>query len=321
MSEIKFDAEGKQEGTLESGIALHSYSKIYNLGHKALATLLNGPVVVEEKVDGSQFSFGRRGDVLHFRSRGATIYPETAQKLFKSAVEYIESIKYLLADGWTYRGEVLYAPRHNTLTYGRVPKHNIVIFDIEQSGGQYFCPPEEKAARASDLDLETVPMFYLGGRSGFEAFKEFLERESFLGGCKIEGIVIKNYEQFGDDKKVLMGKWVREEFKEIHQGAWKKANPSRGDVVEAMVKVYKSEARWDKAIQHLRDAGQLQDAPQDIGPLIKEFQKDLVEECSAEIKEKLFEYVLPKILRGASAGLAEYYKTKLAESQFSEKGV
>lgn len=301
---------------VEERHVLHSYSKIYHLGHKELANLLKGSVVVEEKVDGSQFSFGRRGDVVHFRSRGATIYPETADKLFKAAVEYVTSIKDKLNNDWTYRGEVLHAPRHNTLTYARTPRHNVVLFDIEKDLGQNFLEPLAKAYEANRLDLEVVPAFHIGALSDMESLKRITELESFLGGCKMEGVVVKNYSQFGDDKKVLMGKWVREEFKEIHQGAWKGANPSRNDVIELMVQIYRSEPRWEKAIQHLRDAGKLQHAPQDIGALIKEFQQDLVEECAAEIKEKLYEYALPKILRGASAGLPEFYKKKLTESQF-----
>lgn len=298
--------------------ALHSYSKIYHLGHRALIDLLKGQVIVEEKVDGSQFSFGRRGEQVYFRSRGATIYPETADKLFKAAVEYIVSVKDLLVEGWTYRGEVLHAPRHNTLTYSRTPKHNVVIFDIETDNGQNFLSPEGKAIEAMKLDLEVVPAFYVGEITDAKGLTELLTNESFLGGCKLEGIVIKNYAQFGEDKKALMGKWVREEFKEIHQGAWKAANPSKSDVVEFMVKVYRSEARWEKAIQHLRDAGKLTDSPQDIGPLIKEFQKDLLEECAAEIKEKLFEFAAPRIVRGASSGLPEFYKAKLVAQQFGD---
>lgn len=310
---VVVDDAGK---TIEIINPLHSYSKIFHLGHKMIGNLLNGPVVVEEKVDGSQFSFGRRGEQLHFRSRGATIYPETADKLFKAAVEYVVSIKEKLIDGWTYRGEVLHAPRHNTLTYARVPRHNVVIFDIETDNGQNFLDPEDKSLAADALDLETVPMFHFGGGLDMAALKNTMETESFLGGTKMEGVVIKNYHQFGEDKKVFMGKWVREEFKEIHQGAWKGANPSRSDVIEMMVNVYRNNARWEKAVQHLRDAGKLRGAPQDIGPLIKEFQADLVEECAAEIKEKLYEYALPRILRGASAGLPEFYKAKLAAQQF-----
>lgn len=305
--------------TTSVGLSLHSYSKIYHLGHRYLADLLKGSVVVEEKIDGSQFSFGKRADQVFFRSRGAEIYPETADKLFKAAVEYIASIKYTLVDGWTYRGEVLHAPRHNTLTYGRVPKHNVVIFDIETDEGQNFLSPKGKELEAAKLDLETVPVFFTGEITDAAGLESLLKEESFLGGCKLEGIVIKNYSQFGIDKKALMGKWVREEFKEIHRGTWKGTNPSRGDVIDAMVQVYRSEVRWEKAIQHLRDKGLLQDAPQDIGLLIKEAQNDLVEECAAEIKEKLYEYALPKILRGSTAGLPEFYKKKLVEKQFKDK--
>lgn len=297
---------------------LHSYGKIYNLGHKAIAALLKGDVLVEEKVDGSQFSFGRRGDVLYFRSRNKDIYPENANKLFKDAVDYVSSVKDKLVDGWTYRGEVLHAPRHNTLTYARVPRHNVVIFDIETDNGQNYLNPLEKAFQANILDLEVVPAFQHLEITDLKVLEDILTHESFLGGCKLEGIVLKNYDRFGEDGKVLMGKWVREEFKEIHQGAWKAANPSKSDVIEMMVKVYRNEARWEKAVQHLRDAGQLQDALQDIGPLMKEFQKDLLEECAAEIKEKLYEFAAPRIMRGAAAGLPEWYKTRLAGKQFEK---
>ena len=36
----------------------HSYPQIYALGHRYITELLLDPVLVEEKIDGSQFSFG-----------------------------------------------------------------------------------------------------------------------------------------------------------------------------------------------------------------------------------------------------------------------
>lgn len=301
--------------TTESG--LHSYSKIFHLGHKALENLFKNPVRVEEKVDGSQFSFGKRDGQMYYRSRGSQIYAGTTDKLFKGAVDYIESVKTVVVEGVTYRGEVLHAPRHNTLTYGRVPKNNVVIFDVEFDG-QSFATAAERAAYADALGFETVPVVFEGIVDNIEQLKEFLNRESYLGGCKLEGIVIKNYEQFGEDKKVLMGKWVREEFKEIHQGAWKAANPSKTDIIEAMIAVYRNDNRYQKAVQHLAEKGELTNSPQDIGKLMAEFQKDLLEECGAEIKEKLFELAWHKIARGASGNIPNWYKTKLAESQFKE---
>jgi hypothetical protein len=307
----------------EKEAALHmsipSYGKIYHIGHRYLTNLLVGNVVVDEKMDGSQFSAMRIDDQIFLRSHGATIYPETAPKLFKDAVDYIMSIRWELNNGWIYRGEVLCKPRHNTLTYDRVPRHNLIIFDIETAKGEHYLDPVAREHEAARLDLETVPVIYTGALTNIQQFMEILEKPSFLGGTKPEGIVIKNYNQYGVDGKVLMGKYVREEFKEIHQGAWKGANPSKKDVIQLMISAYGTPQRYDKSIQHMRDAGKLVDAPQDIGPLIKEFQKDLIEECSAEIKDKLYEFSLPQILRGASGALAMHYKTRLAEKQFSSE--
>ena len=53
----------------------HSYPSIYALGHRYLEELLLDPVLVEEKVDGSQFSFGvfehPEGPELRCKSKGA----------------------------------------------------------------------------------------------------------------------------------------------------------------------------------------------------------------------------------------------------------
>lgn len=76
-------------------------------------------------------------------------------------------------------------------------------------------------------------------------------------------------------------------------------------------------ARWNKAIQHLREAGILIDAPQDIGHLIKETQADIKKECLDLIQQKLLEWALPHVLRGVVRGLPEWYKEELLKLQFS----
>jgi len=37
---------------------LHSYPSVYAIGHKAIEEIFLGPVLIEEKIDGSQFSWG-----------------------------------------------------------------------------------------------------------------------------------------------------------------------------------------------------------------------------------------------------------------------
>lgn len=297
---------------------LHSYPSIFNLGHKAIKDLFNTDVLIEEKVDGSQFSFGVIDGTLFMKSKGAVLYEPVTDKLFKDACEYVISIKDKLKEGWTYRGEVLCRPRHNALEYERTPKHNIIIFDIEQADQDFLCP-EAKKVVADFMDLETVPVFFQGKIDNVEQLKSFFERDSVLGKAKIEGMVFKNYNMYGPDKKVLMGKWVSEAFKEVHSAEWKSANPNKIDFFSQLVKGLKTDARWNKSIQHLREAGKITDTPQDIGPLLKEIQTDVRRELEDELKDRIFEYHWPTLARGIIAGFPEYYKLKLAEQQFAQE--
>ena len=43
---------------------IHSYSKVYQIGHKVIRDIFNDEVLIEEKIDGSQFSFGVIDGVL-----------------------------------------------------------------------------------------------------------------------------------------------------------------------------------------------------------------------------------------------------------------
>ena len=292
----------------------HSYPSIYSLGHKAITDLFLDPVVVQEKIDGSQFSFGRFGEELRFKSKGAIIQIEQPPKMFKRAVDYVVSIQASLVDGWTYRGEMLACPKHNTLNYARIPAHNIILFDINDGYESYLQQDEiEKAATL--LGLETVPLLRQGEIKSWEELKVFMERDSILGGTKVEGIVVKNYNRFGVDKNVLMGKYVSETFKEAHGKEWKANNPGRADIIEQLILTLKTEARWHKAIQHLRDAGQITDSPKDIGPLIKEIRNDIAKEETDFIKDKLFEWASEALGRGFIRGFPEWYKERLATRQ------
>jgi hypothetical protein len=279
---------------------------------------LKEPVYIQEKVDGSQFSFGidTEGTVMT-RSKGADIYLETSDKLFKAAVEYVHSIKEKLVPGYSYRGEVLCRPKHNTLAYDRVPRHNVVIFDVN-IGEEIYLPYSDVVVEAERLDLEVVPLLHAGMVNSADELRALLETQSFLGGQKVEGVVVKpiGYGQFGPDKKALMGKYVSEAFKEVHGGEWRKNNPSNNEIVEKVALIYKTPARWNKAIQHLREAGQIEDSPRDIGKILKEIGTDTLKECEAEIKEELFKAAWPKISRILGAGFPEWYKSELLNKQF-----
>lgn len=293
----------------------HTYPKVWALGHSAIKELLFDEVTVEEKVDGSQFSFGRFGGEFKCRSKGAHIIPDAPEKMFLEGVRIAQGLN--LTDGWTYRAEYLKSPKHNTIGYNRIPTNHLILFDVNTDHEQYLSYLE-KQAEANRLGLEVVPLMHVGRVEDPSQIAEFLSRESVLGGQKVEGIVIKNYSRFGIDKKALMGKYVSEEFKEVHGEEWSRNNPTKTDIVDFLIASYKTPARWDKSIQHLRDAGKLTDSPKDIGSLIKEVQRDIIEEEKEEIKNKLYANVIDKIKRGIVGGLPEYYKEYLMNNQFKK---
>jgi RNA ligase-like protein len=314
-----------------------SYPSIYNLGHRAVRSLLDYPHVVEEKVDGSQFSFGYFEVIdteldtdpvweLRIRSKGAVMVPEAPEKMFAKAVESVKARIDKLHPNWTYRAEYLQKPKHNTLAYDRVPEGNLIIFDVS-TGDQQWLLPAAKKFEANRIGLECVPVLNLDvddlklRNVTLDLLRAYLDgTKSILGGQLIEGVVIKPLvELYGVDKKTLMGKFVSERFKEAHKVEWKETNPQSGDILTKLEQAYKHEGRWLKAVQHLQEAGKLQDAPQDIPSLIAEVQKDLGKEEEEAIKQILWKWAWPKISRASIKGLPEWYKERLLRLQFEEE--
>lgn len=302
--------------------SFHSYPSIFALGHKAVADLLTVPVYVTEKIDGSQFSFGIDEDgIWYFRSKGKEIYyPDGVDKMFQAGVDAIVALEDKLVPGWTYRGEYLSKPKHGVLAYDRVPNHHVIIFDINDAH-ESFLDYGKVIADCMRIGFEVVPSLggpYIPGDLTLEILQELLTTQSVLGGQLIEGVVVKplNYNLFGRDKKVLMGKFVSEKYKEILGGEWRAANPIGRDVIDTLIAKYRTPARWQKGIQHLRDEGTLEGSPRDIGLLLKEVGQDILKECEDEIKDALFKWAWPQIQRGVTRGLPEWYKEELLKEQF-----
>lgn len=300
---------------------LRSYTSPFGFGHRVTQGYLDHPCIVQEKVDGSQFSFGVINGELHCRSKNNEINLCSPEALFSNAVAVVKKLfeEGKLVEGYTYRGECLKKPKHNALAYDRHPIGHIIGFDINY-GEECYLPYAKVKEEFDKLGLETVPLIYEGIVSGVDQLKSFLERVSILGGQEIEGVVLKNYDIFGPDKKVVMVKYVSEKFKEIHRKVWgdREHQPKQGDIIELITEQFRTPARWEKAIIHLREVGQITDTPKDIGPLLKEVSKDVLEECADEMKEQLFKWAWPQISRKLGHGLPQWYKDKLMAEFFDE---
>lgn len=296
---------------------MRKYPKIYNLGHAAIKDIFKESVTIEEKIDGSQFSFCKNNDELFCRSKGADIHLGAPEKMFTEAVDTIKELSPVLKEGYLYRAEYLKKPKHNTLVYNRIPKKHIIIFDI-QTGLEEYMSYTDKAIEAARIGLECVPILYEGNVDSIKFFRDFLSRPSCLGGM-IEGVVVKNYQRFTLDKEAMLGKFVSESFKEVHRSEWKSSHPSKNDIIFCLIQEYKTPARWQKAIIHLRERGLIEDSPKDIGLIIKEVQRDILDECKGEIQEKLFNSFWSMVSRGVVRDFPEWYKDELLKKSFERE--
>lgn len=319
-----------------------SYPSIFGLGHRAIRDLLLVDVNCEEKVDGSQFSWGlvesNKDDAgvvvdaeytkiagvsysLKIRSKGAVMHVDAPEKMFTKGAETVRRLaeEGMLRPGWTYRGEFLAKPAHNALAYERVPVGNVIIFDVS-TGDQEWLNYADKKVEAERLGLECVPLLFSGRVRDAGQVRGFFSTTSILGGQCIEGVVIKpvGYDQFGTDKKILIGKLVSESFKEVHRKTWGENNPTSKDIIAQVVEQYRTPARWAKALIHMREAGKIKDDVTDIGPILKEVAPDVKKECEDEIKEIMFKWGWPHIARGLTAGLPDWYKDQLLRKQFEK---
>ena len=290
-----------------------SYTKILTLGATGTERALIGEVSIQEKVDGSQFRFGLNEDgELTMASHHATIYPENPG-MFKAAVDYDGRWWLALPRDTYFFCEYLAKPKHNTLTYNRVPKNHLVLFDVLLASGGWVRDHRTLDAWARSLEIDVVPELYRGD-ANLADVQSLLDTPSYLGGCTVEGVVIKNWGELiavGGTTYPLFTKRVNAAFKERHGKEWKRGTgkSKRNTYVES----FAAEGRWAKAVQHLRERGALEGSPRDIGALVREVQDDIAAEEMANIKEELYRLYIGDIKRAAVRGLPEWYKGKLLE--------
>ena len=304
---------------------IKAFPKIFHIGDGMIPNLFKGEVEITEKIDGSQFAFGvdENGQVV-MRSHGQELTNTDIPKMFKKAAEQVERIGEKLRDAQLkdiyFYCEYLEKPHHNTLTYSRIPYNNLYLFGV-YNRGQWNSKDIMLKEWADNLGIERPNVLYVGEIKNPEELEKYLETDSILGNTKVEGIVVKNYnEPFMRGSffiPISMGKYVSEKFKEKHDKNWKENKTTKGNL-ELFIASFRTEARWEKAIQHLKENDELNNAPKDIGKLMKEIDRDIKEEELENIKNTLLRIYLPDIQRKSKAGFAEYYKKSLLEKAFKE---
>lgn len=296
------------------------FPKIQAVGGRFTTKLFDSEVEVTEKIDGSQFDFGLINGELHMRSKGRIIVPGNEDAMFRIAVESAQNRVGAMPDNTIFYCEYLNKPKHNTIKYDNVPLNNLVLFGASEYRSGEFLGPDYLDKISGILNIDRAPILFRGKVDSISQLVELLETESYLGGSKIEGFVIKNYNETGisgdEVFRILSAKFVSDAFKEKNGGNRVKAKGS--NKWDAFKGSFNTTARWEKAYQHLRDNGDLLHDPRDIGPLMKEVNLDIEDEHKAEILSFLWKEFGKDIFRAATNGLPAWYKTKLLEGAIGD---
>lgn len=290
------------------------YSDVENIWNPLAKQLLGQTVMVQEKLDGSQFAF----TFDSARSKRMDIVGGAVPDLFAPAIKWLDLNKHSLPPNLIFHAEAVARPRHNTLTYERAPQAGFVVFDIEKVDGGWL-NENECRTKCDDLGILYVQVFNSALHlTSWGQLEEFLDRKSMLGGG-IEGVVAKPLDRSIVDplsKRPLMAKVVRPEFREKNNKAQKeyKRTQSLDCTLEELVESYKAGPRFEKSLQRLRDEGKICGELKDLAVLIPEVREDILKEEELAFKELLWAAAKKQIGRRVAAWLPEWYKARLLGS-------
>lgn len=185
------------------------------LSELEISVLLDGEVIVEEKIDGGICGLSWKGDSHQAQGRGRVVhYTENSKQFYgfnKWIYENYEKIRQIPA-GWIVYGEWMRAC-HNVY-YDSLPDY-FIAFDIWD--GSKFLIYDYKTQFLRNLSFEQVPLLYRGVIRVQDIFS-LAGKSKCSTGELAEGIVVKNYAK----AQALLGKYVRREFMDSMDEHWLK---------------------------------------------------------------------------------------------------
>ena len=285
---------------------MHSYQKIYRLGSAEVEGILDDDVWVTEKIDGSQIGFGLVDGELFVRSKGKRLDIDNPNPMFAGAVDYLKTVKDRLDPALFYYGECLQKPKQNKLAYKRIPRNHIALYDVlyKETDSYYF---HDMVRDCADyIGIDAVPLLKKEGRCTRQELTELLERDSYLGGT-MEGIVVMSD---STPPAKLVGKEFREKMERVP-----KATGDMEKKIDEFFASFRTVARWEKAVQHLQESDGIERGFQDIPVIIREIQRDVLEEEENSIKENLWKICRRRFLRAAVDGFPAWYRQKLLNDE------
>jgi glutaredoxin 3 len=271
---------------------------------------INRQWYIQEKIDGSQFSFRILNGKLVFYNKNKPIHRKQKNAIFVAAIMMIEQIASKLNPNFTYHTEAVEKPKHSTVCYDRTPLYLCMVYDIQNEFGDTLVP-SEVIKECKRIGLEHVPILYDHGQKCKSVtdlatlqltpdliMKDLMQQieqgqiRSGLGNVPPEGIVLKHprFTKANGDIVSVKQKFVSTRFKERHQHGSKVHAGQRSPTafLDYLGKQFANPARMVKAQQHLLEGGEYktrEHIPE--WQLREELFRDLYKEFAKTIKKHL----------------------------------
>lgn len=194
----------------------------------------------------------------------------------------------------------------------RTPKYYFILYDITDQVTGLFLNRTEMEVEAERVGLEVVPVLAKGnsGSSFDEATKlialiEAGELKSYLGG-KPEGVVLKY--QNAPDAQNRSYKLVSKEYQESKSLDSLRTSSDPAAFLKQLGGMFAQQARYHKALQHMREANQLQSKEADKQNYIAELDSDFDKEYKKLVEKLLWVEFSSTIKKYAREGSMNYYE-------------
>ena len=297
-----------------------SYGSIININKVRPPFVTPAEMVLQEKIDGSQFRFqlvlnSDGTNTLKMWSRGQKLNLAEPHGLFANAMLTVQSIQDKLMPGAVYIAEAVTSQKHNVIQYDRVPNGGLVLLDIytnngSEGGGFYY--PGLVKRHAESLHLEVAPYYDSiapGTVVDVPALINNTSTATSLLGGPVEGFVLKSLgNAVGPDGNSWKFKVINPNFSET-----KRKPKEKGDSLFATLgSDLASEVMWQKAMMRMAEQSQLSGTSNDIGLIIRAIHADIDKEYREAILLDVWAVVRKTVMSNAVRGLAEWYQGVLA---------
>ena len=278
-------------------------------------------VIIQEKINGSQFTIFKKDGELHFYNRNKEVGPKGDPYI--NAYLSLQKKKEFFNEGLFYHGEAMKTIKTNNASYKRMPRYYWMVYEIQREDGSLLTP-DEMTTNLLGTGIETTQVLYDSHKNqSILSLQEVIDQlmaqiesndiESCLGNIP-EGIVIK----------VLKGttnyrfKRVRSVFAEMSQSKRDKIEQvSDIDFIREIGEIYNTDGRREKAVQHMKekDIYNEKNINANIGPMVHELDDDLLKEAEEDIKNMLFVRFFPEISKVARGDVPAFLRNKEKEKE------